>query len=381
MSYELSDFLRMMQDPVRVNAYRDAIRRVVRPGDVVVDVGAGVGLLSLLALEAGARHVYAVDTNDAVDLLAALAREGPYAGSLTTYRMDSRAFTPLELADVIIADLRGALPLVGDSAMVMVDARRRFLRPGGTIIPHADTLHVAPVASPDSRAVVEGWRRLAATTGVDFSGLATIAANQARRHALSADAVLAEPAELGRLEYATLEPGDLALQHQFHCSRNGALTGLGTWFTSEMAPGVTLSSAPFAPPTVYQQMVFPMEGAYSVQEGDVLDVELRAVYAGGHYLWFWKVGTCGGSGNDWSEQHSSIRASVLDVGRLRRRTAGFRPTPNRDAQIDTLILTTMNGHASLGEISERLVAQFPGEFADWHAALERVSAIAETYGE
>ena len=47
----------MLADLDRVNAFRAALSEAVHPGDVVLDIGTGTGLLALFAIQFGASRV------------------------------------------------------------------------------------------------------------------------------------------------------------------------------------------------------------------------------------------------------------------------------------------------------------------------------------
>ena len=133
--------LGMMQDERRMNAYARAIRAVVRPGDVVLDVGCGAGVMTFLALEAGASKVFAVEPSAAIELARIVARENHISGA-TFLRADLREVELPGPVDVIVADLRGAVPVFRDSLAVLDLARRRHLAPGGRMIPLSDQIFV-----------------------------------------------------------------------------------------------------------------------------------------------------------------------------------------------------------------------------------------------
>jgi predicted RNA methylase len=63
----------MIRDRVRTEAFRRAIDSVVHPGDIVLDAGAGSGILSVFAAQAGAARVYAVEQTSVAVLAQELA--------------------------------------------------------------------------------------------------------------------------------------------------------------------------------------------------------------------------------------------------------------------------------------------------------------------
>ena len=56
--YSLAAYGQMVSDKIRTDAYAQALQQLIKPGDVVVDIGTGPGILALLACRFGARRVY-----------------------------------------------------------------------------------------------------------------------------------------------------------------------------------------------------------------------------------------------------------------------------------------------------------------------------------
>lgn len=150
----------MITDRARMDAYFQALQQVVRPGCVVLDIGAGTGIFSLLACQFGAGHVHAVEPNDAIQVARESAAANGFGDRITFHQTISTAITLPQRADVIISDLRGVLPLLQHHIASVADARQRLLKPDGALIPQRDTLWAALIENAELyTAYEEPWLR------------------------------------------------------------------------------------------------------------------------------------------------------------------------------------------------------------------------------
>ncbi|XP_013616174.1 PREDICTED: probable histone-arginine methyltransferase 1.4 isoform X2 [Brassica oleracea var. oleracea] len=137
----------MLQDYVRTGTYHAAVmeNRSDFAGRVVVDVGAGSGILSMFAALAGAKHVYAVEASEMADYARKLIAGNPLlAERITVIKGKIEDIELPEKADVLISEPMGTLLVNERMLETYVIARDRFLSPNGKMFPTVGRIHMAP---------------------------------------------------------------------------------------------------------------------------------------------------------------------------------------------------------------------------------------------
>ena len=112
---------------------------MVRPGDVVLDVGAGTGILSLFAARAGAARVYAVERTTVAVLAQELAAANGFAEIVQVIHGDIMDIELPERVDVIVSEWLGGFGIDEGMLVPVIAARDRWLKPGGVMIPSSVT--------------------------------------------------------------------------------------------------------------------------------------------------------------------------------------------------------------------------------------------------
>jgi SAM-dependent methyltransferase len=300
----------MLADDIRNRAYRDALLATVKPGDVVLDFGAGTGILSLFAAQAGAARVYAVERTTIVRVTRRLIRRNGFADSITVIRGDIDHVTLPQPVDVIVSEWLGAFGVDENMLAPLVLARDRWLKPGGRLLPTAVTAWIAPIWNDalDMEMALQSGRPY----GLDLS-LVTDAEREEVTWAwqrVPEEALAAEPHEMWTTDAATVSAKEASSPFNAHVSvtatRSRRINALTTWFTADFGNEITLTNAPTAPETHWGQYLFPLQKPIDISEGTPIEIEFSCTPAGqGYSTYDWSVRIGDGP---W-EHHGSRAAS------------------------------------------------------------------------
>ena len=250
----------MVLDDERNGAYEAAVRNAVdlkrafgAQEVLALDVGAGSGLLSMLAARAGADRVVACEINGHMcDVGEETVVMNGFADRILMLNRDARRMsaavrkpdgTPPDLdrkADVLIYEVFDS-GLIGEGALHLVaHAREKLLREDATLVPMSASVFCQPLQFRVGAmrgldaAQVNRWRWRPDYEGVDLNGCR------------GAWTPLAEPTEVFLFDFyeheANMVPAQRAMRIPIHT--DGVLNAVAFWFELHLDEETTLSTSP-----------------------------------------------------------------------------------------------------------------------------------------
>jgi len=380
IDYSISAYGWMISHRERMDPIRQALDRAVKPGAVVVDLGSGTGIFALLACQSGARRVYAIEPSDVILVARENAAANGYADCIEFIQALSTEVVLPERADVIISELRGVLPFFENHLPSIVDARQRWLAPGGVLIPWRDTLWAAVVTAPEwYQDLVNPWQ--GNDYGLDLNASHRILTNEWQKIHVNPDQLLVEPQSWGVLDYTRVENPDSRAALTWTVAGSGTAHAMILWFDAEILPGISFSNAPGLPQLSYGNAIFPWSAPVDLVPGDTVQVHLAADLVGDDYIYSWDTRVLAPDGGLKADfRQSTFYGTPLSPATLQRRAAGHAPGLAEKGRIDRLVLEMMDGRTSLGDMARRLLGEFPQRFAGEAEALTRVGELSLKYG-
>jgi len=265
----------MLRDTERNEAYRRALAHAVKPGDVVLDMGAGTGLLSIFAAAAGAGKVYAIERTEIAAFAEEMIAANGYADRIEVIHSDLEDVTLPGKVDVIVSEWMGGFGVDENMLAPLVMARDRWLKPGGRMVPGVLTAVLAPAHMVEFDDATAHWR--SKPHGVDL-GLIAELTSQETFHTQSQPALVAPGQVMWSHDPLTCS---LAVADQqfttkltFHATAASTISGLVAWFTADMGDGTILTNAVGAPDTHWGRTLFPLDRPIQLAAGAAIDVTL-----------------------------------------------------------------------------------------------------------
>ena len=352
----LDEHLGYVADRTRLESFRTAIAQVLRPGDRVADLGCGSGVLGLLCLQAGASRVYAIDATAMIEVARQTMTRAGLAGRCTFVHAQSHRATLPEQVDVVICDHVGYFGFDYGIVHTMQDARRRFLAPGGRVIPGRIRLEIAAVECDAARAKVDRWH----AEGVprEFHWLRHHAANTKHDIELPRDALLGPAARLGEIDLCADGPEFFRWTAELRIERDGTLHGLAGWFDCELADDVRMTNSPLSDRAIDRSQAFlPIEETISVRAGDTIKATVMTRPADHLIAWVVEVP---GTGQRFS--HSTWPGMPSLPTDLIRARPDHVPRLSRDGRACVTVLAYCDGRRTVQDIEQAVLRDHPDLF-------------------
>lgn len=240
----------MVDDLQRTGPLVRAVKKAVKPGDVVADIGTGLGILAIAAAKMGAKRVWAIDCDgEALAVAYRNAIREKVSDRITFVEGLSFDTDIDERVDVIICETVGSYAFDENILATIADAKKRFLKRGGKIIPERLELWGAPIGKIPS---LEGPAEIARVKKTELMG---------------------RPSMLCAVDPEGKVPSKVHVRHKFGSDKSGIIRAIALWPRIVWQKGEITDASPLSPPTHWKQGILPIE-ARSVRKGEKVGFEL-----------------------------------------------------------------------------------------------------------
>ncbi|XP_077499529.1 arginine methyltransferase 4 isoform X1 [Amblyomma americanum] len=279
----LSQQQNMMQDYIRTSTYQRAILNNMEDfkDKVVLDVGAGSGILSFFAVQAGARKVFAVEASSMAKHAECLVYHNKLSDKVVVIPGKIEEITLPEPVDVIVSEPMGYM-LFNERMLETYLHAKKWLKPQGKMFPTRGDLHIAPFS--DTCLYMEQLNKAnfwyqQSFHGVDLSSLREAAVKEYFRQPIvdTFDVRICLAKSLRHtVDFERASESDLhciEVPLQFNLLQSGELHGLAFWFDVAFVGSVQtvwLSTGPTQPLTHWYQVRCLLESPLFVQRGQRL---------------------------------------------------------------------------------------------------------------
>ncbi|MDX2288092.1 MAG: 50S ribosomal protein L11 methyltransferase [Hyphomicrobiaceae bacterium] len=267
----------LIADEVRNDAFYRALKAVVVPGKTTVaDIGAGSGILGLMAAKLGAKEVFFYESAEVAAVAEASIRASGCKGC-HLFACHSTEMDEPPKVDVVITETLGNYAFEEDIIATLDDARRRHLKRGGVVLPKTVRQFACPLVVPRLFEEMTAWDRTGEKYGLDFSTARRMSLNNAYVRGLRQSDLLDRGArQWDEADMGARVSGKRKGTAAWTFEQPITVYGFGVWWEIEITAGITLSTSPLGPATHWEQLYFPLEKPIVAKAGEMLEAKFAS---------------------------------------------------------------------------------------------------------
>ncbi len=308
----------LIADRVRNNAFYNALKAVIKPGEsVVADIGAGTGLLGLMAAKLGARAVYLYECAPVADVAGEILEQN-HAEQCQLFPCHSTEMLDPPPVDVIVCETLGNYAFEEAIIATLNDACSRMLKPGGTVLPSRVRQYAEAVVSPRFFYELTVWDNVGFEINMTAAKLRSL--NNIYVRTVQAEDLRGG---MGDVPFEEREWDCVDLAQENSSRRNGTLQfafdnpadvfGVAVWWEADLIPGISLSTSPDQPKTHWEQLYFPVEAPIHVKAGEMIDAQICSQTSEQDgTLVSWTIAHVGSNGEVVSRQSMDLEKGYID---------------------------------------------------------------------
>lgn len=266
----------MLKDVVRTKTYQNVIyqNKFLIKDKIVLDVGAGTGILSLFCAKAGAAHVYAVECSQMADMAKEIVKANGFSDVITVLKGKIEEIElPTPKVDVIISEWMGYFLLFENMLDSVLYARDKWLVEGGVVLPDKASLHLTAIEDSEYKEdKIEFWNSV---YGFDMSCIKKKAMMEPLVDTVDQNQIVTDSRLLKTMDISKMSSGDASFTAPFKlvAQRNDYIHALVAYFDVSFTMCHKLlgfSTGPKSRATHWKQTVLYLEDVLTICEGETI---------------------------------------------------------------------------------------------------------------
>ena len=270
--------LSMMNDKLRNTAYLDALKLAIGEDDLVLEIGTGSGLLSMMAANSGANNIITCEASATIAKVAKkIIQKNNYGEKISVINKKS---TDLIIgkdlprkADIVISEILSA-EFVGEGVRSTIrDANRRLLNKNGRMLPESGEIMIALL---ETNTEVKNNIFVETVNGFDLSDFNSLSASKIIMNFNQKPKFLSEPKSAFELDFYNMDNTKTEEKYlTLKANRSGVCLGIIQWLKVQLIKDIEYENNPTEITSHWPTPIYAFEKPVEIIEGK--EIKIRAI--------------------------------------------------------------------------------------------------------